>query len=458
MTADSLKGNIGYIKEITREIYVFTNQLTVIRNLENKGNVAINTDEKKLLETTISALVNQLKIINNSIPVIVEGIGFYKKLESEKIGDKSVSQKNIKEKLVEVNYKPLKSEEKISLIINDKDRKEFLENLSKSNLSINQLKRKYSIERPVPQFGKPNAYAKISNKFFRDISGNIISKGYFEKLNSDLRKMNSTFVLGTYVSMTLFTMLISLILSIFLVIFLLFFNFSLTIPFLSVMKESILIRLLQTFWLIIAIPSTVGFFMYIYPGSEARSLGSKINQELPFVSVHMSAIATSGIEPVSIFKIILESREYRYTNLEFRRLINLVNFHGKDIVTALKIVARSSPSNKLKELLEGLATTITSGGRLHEFLDKHADSLLFDYKLERERYTKMSETLMDIYISIVIAAPMVLLMLFVIIGSTGGFISFLGLSTASLSLVINLVIVVLNLGFLMFLRIQQPTF
>ena len=127
-------------------------------------------------------------------------------------------------------------------------------------------------------------------------------------------------------------------------------------------------------------------------------------------------------------------------------------------MTALKSVAKSSSSSKLRELLEGLATTITSGGSLHEFLDKHSDSLLFDYKLERERYTKMSETLMDIYISIVIAAPMVLLMLFVIIGSTGGFINFLGLGTDTLSLLINLIIVLLNIGFLIFLRIQQPSF
>jgi len=136
--------------------------------------------------------------------------------------------------------------------------------------------------------------------------------------------------------------------------------------------------------------------------------------------------------------------------------MNLINFHGDDLVTALKKVSTASPSAKLRELLDGLATAITSGGSMYQFLDKHAETLLFDYRLERERYSKASETFMDIYISVVIAAPMILLILFVIIGSTGMLINFLGLSTGALSILIILIIALLNIGFLAFLRMQQP--
>jgi flagellar protein FlaJ len=196
--------------------------------------------------------------------------------------------------------------------------------------------------------------------------------------------------------------------------------------------------------------------MYFIPSSEGKNLGEKIDQELPFVTIHMSAIATSGIEPVTIFKIILKSEEYKYTNMEFRKLMNLVNFQGKDLVSALKITAKSSPSEKLKELLDGIATSVTSGGSLTQFLNKHAENLLFDYKLEREKYTKASETFMDIYISIVIAAPMILLMLFVIMGSTGTLGVFMGLSVSVVNILIILIIIFLNIGFLIFLKLKQP--
>jgi flagellar protein FlaJ len=215
-------------------------------------------------------------------------------------------------------------------------------------------------------------------------------------------------------------------------------------------------RFFKVFWIIFALPLLVGGLMFIYPSSEGKNLGSKIKQELPFVVIHMSAIATSGVEPLSIFKILLRSEEYKYTNVEIRKLLNLVNFHGYDIVTALKKTSRSSSSPELRELLDGLGTTITSGGNLHEFLDKHAETLLFDFRLEREKYTKSSETFMDIYISIVIAAPMILLMLFIIMGSTGALGNFLGLSVEMLSLLLILIIVILNLAFLGFLKLKQP--
>ena len=111
---------------------------------------------------------------------------------------------------------------------------------------------------------------------------------------------------------------------------------------------------------------------------------------------------------------------------------------------------------QLKELLEGFATTMTSGGDLHVFLDKHAESLLFEYRLEREKYTKTSETFMDIYISIAIAAPMILLLLFVVMGSTGTLSSFMGLSVNALSFLIILSIVLLNMLFILFLKLKQP--
>ena len=83
--------------------------------------------------------------------------------------------------------------------------------------------------------------------------------------------------------------------------------------------------------------------------------------------------------------------------------------------------------------------------------------MLFDYKLEREKNNKISETFMDIYISVAIAAPMILLMIFVIIGSTGLMGNLFNLSTEALSILLILSIVILNIFFLVFLRMKQPT-
>jgi len=448
MTYEALVENLKQMKQIVKELYIFTNQLQIINNLEIKSKIIIKSEEKKLLTNAIISLTAQLKILNDSIPNLIEGISLYQKIKTGKVPKQK--------KLVEVKYKPDKIAEKVSLIISDKDKKEFLKNLSRSNLSINQLKKKFSAKKSVATFGRPNAFAKISNRFFRKKSNELIAKGYFDRLNKDLRKINSPFVLGTYVSMIMFSVVLTFFICLILLGLIMFLNISLLFPFITFAEEFFLIRFAKFFWIVIVIPIGAGLFMYFYPSSEGKNIGSKIDQELPFVAIHMSAIATSGVEPLSIFKIILRSNEYKYTNVEFRKLLNLINFHGKNLVTSLKIVANTSPSSRLRELLNGLAIAITSGGDMHSFLDQHSESLLFDYKLEREKYTKTSETFMDIYISIVIAAPMILLMLFVIMGSTGALDNFLGISTGVVSLLIILMIMGLNIGFLFFLNTQQP--
>ncbi|MBD3253017.1 hypothetical protein GF386_04755 [Candidatus Pacearchaeota archaeon] len=453
MSFESLRRNVAHMKEIIREIYIFTNHLDIIKNLETNKNALIDVKEKKLLSDSIKSLTSQLQILNNSTPQLTKNIGFYQALHAE-----PQEPKTKKQDIVNVKYKS-EQEKDVSLAISKKDKKHFLENLSKSHLSIKKLKKKYSVERPVRGFGKPNAYAKISNRLFRKISTRLISTGYFKDLNSNLRKMNSPFVLSTYISMILFTMSLMFIFSFLILILLMFFSIGLEFPFLGPIPEdqTLFLRFIKFFWIILAIPIGTGILMYYYPSSESKNIGYKINQELPFVAIHMSAIASSGVEPTNIFRIIIRSPEYKYTNQEFRKLMNLINFHGQDLVSALKKTAKSSPSMKLKELLDGLATSVTSGASIHQFLNKHAETLLFDYKLEREKYTKTSETFMDIYISIVIAAPMILLMMFVIMGSTGTLSNWLGLTPGTVSVLIILGIILLNIGFLIFLRMKQPS-
>lgn len=452
MSIDAFKENIKHIKEIIREMYIFSNQLMMVNRLENQNRFPVDPNEKKLLINAISGLMVQLKILNKSLPNLLNNIYFLKQLPSS-----NKSQQKPGEKLVQLKYKPNPKESDISITISDKDRKEFLKNLSKSNLSIFQLKKKYALEKPREDFVKPNSYAKLANRFFRGLSNKLLNNNNLEDLNKDLRKMNSPFVVGTYVSMIFLTMSIAFIFSLFLFGLLLFYHISLDYTQLfSPVTDSIFLRGIKILWIIFVIPLSTGLLMYIYPKTEAQNIGKKIDRELPFVTIHMSAIATAGVEPSNIFKIIIKNKEYKYSNQEFRKLMNLINFQGYDLVRALKTIGNSSSSVKLKELFGGLATAITSGGDIHTYLDKHADELLFDYKIERERYTKTSETFMDIYISVVIAAPMIMLMLFVIMGSTA--MSIGGISSKTMGILIILIVVALNIGFLFLLKLKQPSF
>jgi len=118
----------------------------------------------------------------------------------------------------------------------------------------------------------------------------------------------------------------------------------------------------------------------------------------------------------------------------------------------MKNVAASSPSKKWADLLNGISTTIRSGGDLSKYLDKKAETLLFEYRLEREKATRSAETFMDIYISVVITAPMIMMLLFVMMSiSNIGF----NLPIPILSLIMVGIVAFINVIFLIFLNVKQ---
>lgn len=448
---EALRSNINYKKSILKEVSIFLNYLETITNLERRGFKTKKT-EKELLYETVNSLMYQLRILNDSVPDLVKNISFFKELPV-----KSPERKITigREKLVSLEYKKPSVEEKKSRVIVKKDDKmKFLKELSFTANSVKRLKREYKIVvEKVDDFKKPSLYARTSNKFFLNLSADLFEKGYFKGLNSELRKANLYFLSQTYVSMAFFSSFIAIFASIGLLILLLFFNLSFEFPFLVPATESIFLRFLKTFWIVIVLPILTFFAFYFYPLTEKKSIASRINQELPFAVIHMSAIAGSGIEPTKIFKIIVISKEYPNTRREVKKLLNEINIYGYDLVTALRNISKMTSSAKLAELFKGMATTITSGGSLKEFLDKRAETLIFDYRIEREKYTRMAETFMDIYISVVISAPMIMTMLLVMISLTG--MSF-GLSLDALTLLMVLGISLINIFFLVFLHLRQP--
>ena len=115
-------------------------------------------------------------------------------------------------------------------------------------------------------------------------------------------------------------------------------------------------------------------------------------------------------------------------------------------------VSFNSPSKKLSELLSGLSTTLTTGGSLQEFFKENARDFLFEYRLKKEKEAKFAETFMDLYISVVIAAPMIFMLLLIIMKMGGLPIP---LSSVDLMILIMVAVSVMNIFFLLFLHLKQ---
>jgi len=156
--------------------------------------------------------------------------------------------------------------------------------------------------------------------------------------------------------------------------------------------------------------SMITFFIFKkYPLYEKSAKAKLIKQELTFALIHMSAVASSGAPPMEIFKLLVESKEYKHLNSEFERVLNYINIFGYNLTTSLKSVASTSASPELRELLYGLASTIETGGGIKEYLKGKADEALVKYKLDQKKYLEVISTYSEIYTGVLIAAPLLFL-------------------------------------------------
>jgi archaeal flagellar protein FlaJ len=431
---DTVKRNIDVEIEMLREISACIRRLDYTRA----------SIEKKQLIEAMSSLQSGIKLLNDAVPEL---------LEIADIGNKLPS-KNKPSNLENVYYKRVDSEVLVGLKIADKDK--FLKEISVTESLLKKIKK-----RPIEQtekfaeFKAARGYLKLSNYIYLDLAVKYINKGYFKGLYQDLKKANIDILFESYVAMMFFSSTIFLGIGILLSMFLMFFNIGLNYPFISIFEGNYFYRILQVAWIIVIAPLLTFVTIYVYPSTEKNTLAKRIESELPFAVIHMSAISGSGIPPSEIFRIIGLSKEYPFLRREFRKIINQTNIYGYDLVTALDNVSKSTPSQKLSEVFNGIATTISSGGSLSEFFEKRAETLLTGYRLERERFIKIAETFMDIYISVVIATPMILMLLLVMM-SISGFST--QLSPLLIGVIISLIVVLINVLFITFLHIKQPAY
>ncbi len=426
MTLELLISNLKRESEIIREILNLQNQ-------QLQFDSRYSDSEREMVEASTNGLISQLEILNKAIPEIVNNIQFFKKLDRNEEIKNSVN-------LLQINYDSSGQEgRKMGLGIKKEDKVKFLQSLTLANLKKRFGSHESGVSSGFQNRKSQELLIKASNRMFRKFADKMVEKKYFESLNKDLRKITSPYLLSSYLSMMFFATFIAFVFG---VIFALIF---LIVGFLP-------LALIFFF----GSPLIAFLLFFNYPSSQRKTLEREINQELPFVTIYMSAVATSGIEPSRIFEILVRTKDYPFTQREIKKILNLINFYGYDLVSALKQSSKFSPSERLALLFSGISTTIKSGGELTEFLNKHAEGLLFDYRLEREKYTKVAETFMDIYISILIAAPMIMMILFILITLTGYTSSLI--TPAVLSAVIIALITFLNLGFLIFLNLKQPKF
>jgi hypothetical protein len=414
MSLNDLKSNISELKKI----------LADLKELEDRARYA-DDKRRRVFSSAMTPMIERLKILNNAIPNSLNDISAVRKL--------SVNSEIISQRRSVSNFKYISDSGQQKMIaLNKEDREKYLKELSLSESRLKKINDNSGSRDVI----RPSVIAKISNKIFGGIAekiGNMTGD-----LKRDLKESNSRFLVSTYVAIGLFASVSVLVLSILLFVILMFMGLDVAI----------------FFWTPPFIAFVTAVVFYTYPAIRKSSLNAEISNELPFASIYMSAVAGSNMEPTKIFKIIADSPEYKHIGVEMRKIINQIEVYGYDLVNALRNVAKATINKKLAELLNGMATNISSGSSLKNYLEKKSQNLLDDYKLERSKYNEVASTFMDVYISVLITAPLILVMLIVIMSLTN--LKFGSMSTDSMLTLSIVLVSIVNVIFLVFIQIKQP--
>jgi len=293
-----------------------------------------------------------------------------------------------------------------------------------------------------PKEGEPYHFLKAPAII---LFGRTVDKyaDYFKALKTSIYKADARILFRTYLSIVFFLTAFVFILSFFVTLVVTLYlnlNILFIIPFLLVLPT-----------LFSAITFTL---YYLYPISLANKRKNDMETNLPFALNHMAAIAGSGVPPRVMFKVLSRFKEYGEISKEASKITRNVEVFGMDEITSLKEVASKSPSPAFKDFLQGILTTIQTGGSLNNFLKEEAEKAMFDYRIKRNKYVQQLTIYADIYTAVLIAAPLIFVIMLPVLGIMQGNLFGLGIRE-----LINLGLVVLtalNLIFLLFLQVTQP--
>lgn len=293
---------------------------------------------------------------------------------------------------------------------------------------------------------KGSSIGLVANITVKKISLYLIDHypSLFEGLYNRLRAANMRVLSNTYVNIMILVTLISVVV--------VTIGSFITFFYLNYQLYQVFIR--SVLFGAFSAAASVGFF-YMYPSFKIKERNKSLQANMPFATNHLASVASSGVSPVRMFELIAESDEYGEVAVEAKKIVDFMNIFGYDLLTALKAVSSSTPSLSFKEFMDGMISTIETGGDLYNFLKQKSEEFALSYQLERQKYSEIVSTYSDIYTGVLIAAPLFFIAALALVNILGGSIAGFEVEFIMAMGAYGL-IPLLNMGFIVFLQLTQP--
>ncbi|MCX6688808.1 MAG: type II secretion system F family protein [Methanoregula sp.] len=158
-----------------------------------------------------------------------------------------------------------------------------------------------------------------------------------------------------------------------------------------------------------------------FPGIEKSSRSIKINLTLHNTVAYMYAMRKGGAELMVIFRALSDNANiYGEVALEFRQVVRDADFFGYDVVSAMRHLTETTPSEKLKNFLEDLLSIIESGGNMSDFFANRVRMYQEEARFEQKQFLNILSLVAESYVTLFVAGPLFLIIIMVVMGMMGG--------------------------------------
>ena len=157
-----------------------------------------------------------------------------------------------------------------------------------------------------------------------------------------------------------------------------------------------------------------------YPSVVAGTRRRSIDATLPYAINYITSMSTAGITPAEIFRLLGDSPIYGESSVEARYIAREIDIFGRDLIDALRIVASSTPSRRMKEFLQGSMASISSGGNLTDYFRTKANQYALENRQTQKMFLDTLALISESYVTAMVAGTLFLIILQSIMSVIGG--------------------------------------
>jgi flagellar protein FlaJ len=149
----------------------------------------------------------------------------------------------------------------------------------------------------------------------------------------------------------------------------------------------------------------------VYPGVIAGNRRRNIDATLPYAINYITAMSSAGITPAEIFRLLGESTIYGESAVEARHIAREIDIFGRDLIDALRIVSASTPSQRMKDFLQGAMASISSGGNLTDYFRTKAAQYALENRQGQKLFLDTLGLIAESYVTALVAGTLFLIIL-----------------------------------------------